>query len=262
MNPAVESREIRAGDLISVPTLKELAIIERATQLFARQLQVRSYHDGVEERLDAWFRHQGSLPDDYGLHEQEAVSQFRHSVREGGEKVFGPWAQVFNLSNPYLGVTIIHELSHLIDRYHLGPRSQWTSSQPMFQPLYEAYAQTKSCWIAHNARQGRFVEARGPGGVTVGLPRDDDVRKRASDRAARMLLSHEVFARCTTAFVVYESHADSPQRQRQICEQFFTRMRSPRNQISGYDLSEDDYGLIRQPLQEIFANLGWIYGRT
>ncbi len=256
--PSQTDREITVSDIISIPDRHQWMVIERATRLFGNSIMLHSYHSGAEERLDAWFRHSDGQQDDYGLDTQEAVSQFRHKIRPNGEKVFGPWAQAINLSNPYLAVTIVHELGHLVDRYHLSPRTAWTSASEQFHELYEAYSQTQSWWIATNALRGRFFRAQGPNGESVGIPNDSRIRQEASERALEMLKGHEVFARSLTAFVFYEKlDEDLGESDKNLCRQFLARVASARNRVSGYDLSKEDYEIMRDPMRQLLNNLRW-----
>lgn len=241
-----------------MPTRDEMMIMERATRLFGRCVTLHSYHDEKEERLDAWFRHSEAIPDAFGLHTQEAVSQFRHNERPNGEVVFGSWAQTINLSNQYLAVTIVHELGHLVDRYHLAPRTAWSSASEQFFELFNAYSQTTSSWIATNALQGRFFYAKGPDGTIKGVPDDPKLRRLASERALEMLKGHEVFARCLTAFVFYEALSnDLTVDDRAICQQFLDRVTSLPNRVTGYDLSQKDYEIVREPMHRLLDDLGW-----
>lgn len=245
-----------------MPGRSEFGTIVRATRLFSRVVKLESYHDeDREERLESVFRHT-SEAGDYGLHGQEAVSQFKRTTRKtpvGFEPVFGPWSQVFNLSNKFLGVTVVHELAHLVDRYHTGPRYAWSSGREEFLPLYQAYKLTRSSWIIANAREGKFFYARSQSGYKVSLPRDEDVRKQAVKRAWDMSCSNEVFARCLTAHVFYSnmSNLDLSQSDQQLCTSFIGRVQSPINQLSGYDLSQEDYEHIRAPLHNVLSRLGW-----
>lgn len=252
---------INIQDLVSVPTRQQLHDMIRASTLFTRVFKTNAYHGepvGNEElRLDAWFWHHDDKSGSYRSEGQEAASLFRHHVKNNGESVFGPWVQKFNLNNPSITITVVHELAHLLDRYEDHPRTAWTSSGRNFDPIFEKYQYTESAYILLMLSKGKFPTLYGPEEIIIEPPTDKEVREKIQQRAHEMRKRHEVIARCVTAYLFYEN-IDMSSSEERIRDEFHALVRSRVNQIYGYDLSREDYEIIRAPLIAALKEVKWI----
>lgn len=246
--------KIRLDQIIAVPAGRDLSAMRAAVGLFGSVVTLHAYDPS--ERLDSWFRYGGSQ--DFGMGEKEAISQFRYSTRESGERVLGPWVQVFNLQNPYLGVTVVHELAHLVDRYSNPPRNIWTSSSSAFDDVMSAYSETESARVL-----SRIVH----GDTLVLISDADTLRPVAAEwsevrtMARSSLMRHEVAARCITAHVFYDSplRVSASSRIQRLIDQFDARVNSLKNRLYRYDLSTSDYETVREPLTRALRAVGWTH---
>lgn len=240
----------------------------------------------------AWFRDQIKMPDytsgyriELQFHDSvdtttvedgaEAVTLMRHS-KFGDIPVYGPYAQRFNIANPFLTVTFVHELCHLVDRFNVGAQPAnfrpASSHFELFAPLWRAYAQTESAKRLYPVSQGWILESvyvevedcAQEGGLLTkrGVSSTDLFQSWIQEEAVMMLLSHEVFARCLSAHILYtlaQRVASGPkpnQRHKDIVNEF-ERRQSGRAGLYGADLTYADYQLVKVPLTDILKKLDW-----
>lgn len=253
----IMSSPIALSDIVCLPTRVEYGLTEHASRLFAMHVRLHSYHARSEERIDVWLRREEPGMEIFGLGNEEAVSVFRHKKREDGEIVFGPWLQIINLGYEHFTSTVVHELAHLVDRYHKAPRLSWTSADKEFEDLYAAYSKTQSSYLLQKLKAGKFPTAIDPQGNEHDIF-DEVSRKLLPTLAREMLKGHEVFARCLTAYIFYRSNRIKLTAKKQhLCDLFLKRVDSLRNRSIGADLNLSDFLIIETSMQQLLNNLGW-----
>lgn len=272
--------KVRIGDIVALPSEDERELFSAAYDLVSRFVNFYSYHEHTEERLDTWMSRDQTSPFD-GVASPHAVSLFRHSTRrvkhpDGSirqEDCFGPWVQYIGLSKPDFGITLVHELAHLIDRYHESPRTQLTvrPSNPVFADFFQAYATTKSArrlnairgpikpgTLTPDANELRNIQVMLEGGKVVRFTGAE--RVKLAEQCIEFSKSQEIFARCMTAFIIFGrmaigslSHAEQ-----RLTDQYLARMGMFTNALFGNVLDEEDYDTIKEPLARALRKNGWL----
>lgn len=245
-----------------VPTITEIKAFTLAGSLFQSVIFTMPYvSEDADERLDLWLtRDKPKEWDPDGLPD-EAISVFRWSTRASGEKVLGPWVQLVSLSYDFFPITVIHELAHVIDRYHNPPRTTFTSGGPSFEGLRSAYRKTISYAILNRIAQGEIPTFFTDNEERVVFPEDQESQKEIQKVAEGALHTGEVFARCLTAYILYRAERSSDMgrnsKYNTLFSMFHKRVNHERNQLFGYDLSVEDFEIIEKPMKALLDKLTW-----
>lgn len=280
---------VRIGDIVALPTDPERGLFSAAYEMIYRHVKFYSYHERTEDRLDTWFSRDRESPF-AGVGSPHAISLFRHSKKKIQDEsgiiqevsVFGPWVQFIGLSKPDIGITLVHELAHLIDRYHDLPLdgSSVSPQNPRFIPFFEAYAKTRSARrlsdLIHMIRELE-IEAMNrkeagdemalenmemlithPNGLSTYF-RGAELTKMAT-QAVEFSKTQEVFARCMTAFVMFERETSgtSDINEQMLIDQYSDRRASFSNAIYANVLGKEDFDIIREPLVHGLRESGWL----
>lgn len=255
-------------DMVSVPNQDDYGIITNSSRLFLQYFHgVHLKRPDGDFRLDVWFKHNDPLRSEHDLPDCEGLSlQRTQKVTVDGTEhiVTGSWVQVINLSNQFLGVTIIHELVHLADLYFKAPFGKCSCSEfpEQLEALNQAYAQTSSYRLLDTIVSGNgkipYVEGSDGNNHFVLSGREaTDIIATAED----MLQEHEVFARCVTSLILYEAGSSLTEAESLQFMGIFTqhtkRVLSRRNDTLRYEMDTNDYNIVKEPLLALLKMLEW-----
>jgi len=172
--------------------------------------------------------------------------------------VYGPFRQQFNLENPDLALTFIHELAHLIDywcfRNPVNAREYASLTSPLFLPWRKAVMKTEAFRRFRDAMNSIPVTGYGNPDqsslIRLGCSNDAPLSVDARKELEEYISAHEFFARNMVDYVcrLPSSHAELQSKYRH-------ELNSERNKEWGRFMHDKDFAIVKDPFRGLITML-------
>lgn len=176
-----------------------------------------------------------------------------------GVKVVGPIRQEFNLENPDLALTFIHEFAHLLDYWCFQnpyfARGYSSHTRPQFEDWRRAVCKTESYRRLRDSIElagvSRYGDASSSKSILLAKNSlTKKVNKESQKELADLFTVHEFFARNLVDYVC-RLESTNPK----LKARYYHELGSERNALWGRYMHDDDFSIVIEPFRTVLKHL-------